>query len=85
MTDDIINTILTKFQQYLKDREEGILSDDEYYEYENKINLGSSPNDQNSIFMNQNNPAHQANLDNRANQLNTEHTAYRSSRGGKKR
>jgi Leucine-rich repeat (LRR) protein len=42
---------------------------------------GRSPNDQRSDVMNPNNPEHQATLDNRANQLNPKHPAYRSSRG----
>lgn len=87
VTDNKINTILTKFRQYLKDREEGILSDDEYYEYEHETATisGQFSNDQRSNVMNDNNPAHQANLDNRANQLNLEHPAYKSSRSGKRK
>ena len=87
VTNEIINTILKRFHQYLKDREEGIASDyDDYdYEHETAVISGQSPNDQHSNVMNQNNLAHQANLDNHANQLNPEHSAYRSSRSGNKK
>jgi len=47
------------------------------------IIAGRSLNDQCSDVMNPNNPEYQDALDNRVNQLNPKHPAYRSSRGKK--
>ena len=55
--------------------------EDDYLFSDVDLDIGRSANDQRSDVMNSNNPEYQANMDNRANQLNPNNLAYRSSRG----